>query len=185
MADEPVGRQVRSLALAALVGGLVSFGFQAVSDSQKRASERRESQRTAATQLFQEIGRLMDARYYHLANGAAASPAEAARWQAAVDSLGDLWHERIPTDVALMCHYFGDSLATQLLSVSRGFSAMELAPQNAEARAAAAESVRTRIFSLELELADRLRQEEIIDRDLPTAGCPRLDPARERTRSHA
>jgi hypothetical protein len=68
MESQPVGREFRSLAMGAIIGGAISFGFQLLADTNHRAAELRDARRIAATGLFQEVGRLMDARFYFLAN---------------------------------------------------------------------------------------------------------------------
>jgi hypothetical protein len=115
----------------------------------------------------------MDARFYFLANRPSESLPRSQRWQAAVDSLGDLWHERIPTNAAIMCHYFGDSFASDLVQVSDGFNALESA--TAANRAQLSESTRHNIYLLELELADQLRKGDILDKNPNVQRCAQLE----------
>jgi hypothetical protein len=172
MPDQPVGRQILTLALGAAIGGVISFSFQMIGDSNNRAAARRESRRIAATQLFQEVGGLIDARYYVLANRPADSSSAIRRWRARADSLNDLWHERIPTNVALMCDYFGESFAEALLKVSDDSNILEGSVVGDFARASA--NARHGIFLLELDLADELRRGDILDQDQLIGNCKKL-----------
>lgn len=147
--QKPLGREVLTLVLGAVIGGVISFGFQTITDSNARAAARREARRVAAVQLFQEVGGLMDARFYLLANQPPASPLLAKRWLARADSLNELWHERIPTSVALICDYFGETLAQSPLKVANAADAMESAGPGRDAQAA--ETARHEIFLLERE----------------------------------
>lgn len=172
MPDQPIGRQILTLGMGAIVGGVISFGFQMIADTNNRAAARREARRVAATQLFQEVGGLMDARYYFLANRPAGTSPDAKAWQARTDSLNDLWHERIPTNVALMCDYFGKTYAQALVTVSQQSNVLEGSVSGNFAQAA--ENARHDIFLLELNLAEELRRGDILDRDLPLGDCKTL-----------
>lgn len=169
---QPVGREFRSLAMGAIIGGAISFGFQLLADTNHRAAELRDARRVAATNLFQEVGRLMDARFYFLANRPT-DPARSLQWHASLDSLNDLWHERIPTNSAIMCHYFGDSYASDLVTISSQFSDMENATSDNFSRLA--ETTRHSIYLLELKLADQLRQGDILEGSPSVGGCDELE----------
>ena len=117
-------------------------------------------------------GGLMDARYYLLANRPSGTSPDAKAWQARTDSLNDLWHERIPTNVALMCDYFGKNYAQALVTVSQQSNVLEGSVSGNFAQAA--ENARHDIFLLELNLAEELRRGDIFDRDLPLGDCKTL-----------
>lgn len=172
MNSQPMAREFRSLAMGAIIGGAISFGFQALADTNHRAAELRDARRVAATGLFQEVGRLMDARFYFLANRPT-DPARSPRWRATLDSLNELWHERIPTNAAIMCHYFGDSFASDLVMVSSQFNDMESsAPENFNRLT---ETTRHNIYLLELKLADQLRKGDIFEGNPSVRGCDQLE----------
>jgi hypothetical protein len=170
--EKPVGREVLSLFLAAAVGGVISFGFQTIAATSARAAARREARRVSATQLFKDVGGLMDARYYFLANRPPDAPTEAREWKARTDSLNDIWHERAPTNVALMCDYFGEPFARSLLSVADALNILEIGGPKANAEAS--KNARHAIFLLELRLADELRRGDILDQDQPLGDCEKL-----------
>jgi hypothetical protein len=182
MPDKPVGREILSLALGAAIGGAVSYGFQVGAADREREAELREARRTAATQVFQEVGRLMDARFYRLVRlGQAVErhSTDSTHWQAGYDSLTQLWHERLPTNVAVFCHYLGSRRAGELREVSVGLSELRRRiKDNAAGKKRLAEAVRQQIFVLELEVADQLRKGEIFETDVDTQGCVDLEPNR-------
>jgi hypothetical protein len=95
------------------------------------------------------------------------------RWQVTLDSLNDVWHERIPTNAAIMCHYFGDTFAGDLVMVSSQFNDLESStPEN---RARLIENTRHNIYLLELKLADQLRKGDILNTSPSVRGCDELE----------
>lgn len=182
MPHKPLGREILSLALGAVIGSAVSYGFQIGAADRQREAEQRDARRTAATQVFQEVGRLMDARYYRLLRLEQSlrrvSP-DSIHWQQGYDSLTQLWHERLPTNVAVLCHYLGGRRAGELREISLGLSRLRSAFKKPEASSdSIAETVRRLIFGFELAVADQLREGEIFETEVRTQGCTDLEPNR-------
>ena len=182
MAEKPLGREILSLVLGAMIGGAVSYGFQVGAADRQREAAQRDARRTAATQVFQEVGRLMDARYYRLLRleqSLGRRSADSAHWQQGYDSLTQLWHERLPTNVAVLCHYLGGQRASELREISAGLSRLRTAFKADQALGdSIAEAVRRRIFGFELAVADQLREGEIFEGEVSARGCAGLEPNR-------
>jgi hypothetical protein len=179
MADRPVGREFLSIALGAVIGTGVSY----VAADRQRAADQRDARRTAATQVFQEVGRLMDARFYRimrLEQSLGRRSADTNYWQRGYDSLTQLWHERLPTNVAVVCHYLGNKRATELRDISLGLSGLRIAFKGSQPLSdSIAEAVRSRIFVFELHVADQLRKGDVfegeVEDEVAAEDCARLE----------
>jgi hypothetical protein len=108
----------------ALVTILVGSG---IFDRLKRNAEVREARRAAAEKVFQDLGPLMDRRlywsqYYHYLLTQSADSATLAPVRARMDSTIIEWNTRLGTNAALVCFYFGPSMAETLTTgITDGF----------------------------------------------------------------
>jgi hypothetical protein len=178
MAERRIGREILFLVLGTVVG----TGGSCVLADRERSAQEREARRTAATSVFQEVGRLMDTRYYRmlrLQQSLDRRSSDSTEWQVDYDSLTQLWHERLPTNVAVLCHYLGNARARELMDISIGLSRLRGAYKGHQPVDSLREAVRRRIFRFELAVADQLRAGEVFEKKrVVVEGCSDLEPNR-------
>jgi hypothetical protein len=180
------GQEVLSVVLGAVIGGIATFAFQSVATTRDRAASQREARRVAATQAFLETARLMDMRLYRMGRYQQAErrrDADSVQWRLRYDSVTQAWHERLPTNSAILCHYFGSGRGADLQRISRDFSMARVAHRAHMASAARdgldddTDTLRVQIYQFELSLADLLRSGDILEGDASTRTCVPLVPA--------
>src|SRR5688572_14439879 len=179
MSDKPIRREIMSVLLVGIAGGLITFVYQSLAARYDRAAELREARREAATSLFGLLGPALDTRYYLLMQLTRTnlSEPERALIQTRYDSATFDWHSRLSTNVALACHYFGANRATELRDASQALSNLSALVRQQKNPMPAAEQARRKIFLFELHLADQLRQGDIFVQNVQATNCGGLEPA--------
>lgn len=114
--------------LTTVVGGLLSYSWQEQAAGHAREAEQRRFEQNAATDVFEELSRLMDRRLYRmrrLHTGMADPHRDPAtmrpRWDAYREVLFE-WNENLNRNLALTQRYFGEDARTILeKEINEGF----------------------------------------------------------------
>jgi hypothetical protein len=189
MADRPLKHDVFLLALTAGFGAGLTYLFQENADRHAREAELRESRRTAATQVVQDVGHMIDRRLvgvssYLYALGNEDSPAEVTRRKQANLEMFDEWTRSALTNTALICRYYGADVARTFLdSIWKGFTnlhghvntlASARSKQEAKERFGPLEdefeALRQKAFRFNLTLVDRVRAGTVVE-DQKQSAC--------------
>ena len=99
--------------LTTLVGGFLAQSWQTRSARIAREAEQKRVEQRAATQVFEELSRIMDKRLYRMRrvhNGLGSNLSKekmSARWEAYREVLFE-WNENLNRNLALVKRYFGD-----------------------------------------------------------------------------
>ena len=108
-----------SLLFTSIAGGYLTFYYQQRSWTYKREAELRESERNAASKVFEEISALMDRRLYRMRRilwgyqSGTTGKEMNERWTVYREALFE-WNERLNTNLAFTQRYFGDDLRMRI-----------------------------------------------------------------------
>jgi hypothetical protein len=106
-------------------------------------------------------------------------------WQYLYDSVTQAWHERLPTNSAILCHYFGQTRGADIQRISVGFSRARMAHKARMLSNPLAarysfnddtDSLRQTIYLFELAMADLLRSGDILEEDPQSSSCASVFP---------
>ena len=163
--------------LTTLLGGYLAQSWQNRAHAFEREVAHRRSEQQAATQLFEELSRLMDKRLYRmrrLHTGMADPSARGDmknRWGAYRDTLFE-WNENLNRNLALTQRYFGDEARQALeLEINEGFRELGTLleggayPNNGltkyEHRQRVADRLNNLIYNFDIQLIEAIQSGEV------------------------
>jgi hypothetical protein len=174
----PISSLLLGFALTGLVGTWLSSSYQERAEENKRLAERREARRTAATEVFRDLGRVLDARLYameRLHQSVSRRYADQRSRDSVYSRLSEEWYATLPTRTALVCRYFGVEPARQLNAIAGQFSAARTTFKADQQQGIDATGrLRYRIYQLELSLVDVLQRGRLVEDDSATTNCASL-----------
>lgn len=193
MADRSLRQDLVLILATALCGAGLTYMFQQRSAAHQEERDLREARRHAATELFEDVGRLMDRRlflwtrlYGALREGLSDTTEQEKTYRVTVAD----WNATLLTNEALICRYFGiEAGRTFVRSVVPGFGRLDRAlveyrklpfveRRGRDALVSDYVSQRQAIFRFNLELVDRIRSGIVATADAG-AQCSSLVPAQE------
>ena len=164
-----------SLIFTSVFGGYLGHYFQNRSWSHRKEAELRETERQAATALFEEVSRLMDRRLYRMRRllwGYQTGKSQGemhARWDSYREVLFN-WNENLNRNLALVQRYFGTAIRTKIeKEISNGFRELnneleglsrkrEYDKERFQSLRALADSINNEIYSLDVQMIERIQR---------------------------
>jgi hypothetical protein len=163
--------------LTAGAGTFITHYYQAHEEDAKLRSELREARRSDATKLFEEVGRLADARYFalgrfHQAVDRKYSDREQRLRDSSYAAITEEWGQTFRTRYALVCRYFGVNAARALKEIDAHFdSARNQWKEDAALGYPEQAKLNDELYGYSLELAQLLRTNRLVEDDAVGNDC--------------
>jgi hypothetical protein len=179
MATRTVRHDIMLIIVTALCGAVLTYLFQERAALHREESEQREARRVAATQLFRDIGQLMDRRMFLWGRAYGAFSArlpdtleQERTYRAAVAD----WNLSVLTNAALICRYFGSKAGQDFTqTVMPGFAQLDYVLRDFRKGTRSKDSAshqpfheqRRAVFRFNLELIDLIRSGAVVEGKSP------------------